>query len=520
MKIKILSTSDVHGYLYPTNYSTPDNVTDYGMLKAATIINRLKTTAADDEVVIAIENGDWLQGSPLTSYVAKKMPPADQRIMTEITARMAMDAGILGNHEFNYGLDYLRAGESGRNYPILGANILGGKDQHIVDAPYQIIDQQGVKIAILGLTTAYVPVWERADHLTGLTFESALTTAKRWVPKLRELADVVVVAYHGGFEGDLAADELAEPLTIENEGLRILNQVPGIDALVTGHQHQQLASVVHGVPVTQPGDRGRFVGCIDLELAEDKTVVTATASLLSTATAAPAVNLISLTGHLQARVQEWLDQPLGRVNGVEMTVENPFLARLSGHPYLDFINRVQMAATGTDIAATALFNDEVRGYQSTVTIRQVLNSYVYPNTLVVEEISGTELRAALERCASYFERRDGQVTVGDAFIHPKVQHYNYDFYSGIDYTFDLRLPVGSRVDQLDYHGQPVEEDQLLQVAMNQYRGNGGGEYPMFGVDKVVREVNLDMSELITDYFTTHDPVIAKQPTNFHVITGK
>ncbi len=516
MKIKILSTSDVHGYLYPTNYSTKTNVAEYGMLKAAGIIKRYKQTASADDIVIAIENGDWIQGSPLTSYVVKKLPVAKQSIFSQITADIGYDAGVLGNHEFNYGLAYLRSTETERNYPLLGANIKGGRAQHIVDQPYQIIEQQGVKIAILGLTTAFVPRWERAEHLPGLKFESALATAKKWVPKLRKMADVVVVSYHGGLEYDPHTGLATEPLTNENEGSRILTEVSGIDALITGHQHRQIAQLINGVPVTQPGERGQMVGLIELQLNADNQVTNSTAKLLATATEAPDPTLMSNTLQLENDMQHWLDQPLGRVVGDQMIVTDPLKARLEGHAYLQFINQVQMAATKTDIAATALFNDEVHGYGSVITIRQVLNSYVYPNTLVVERISGADLKLALERSASYFALQANRVVVAAAFLKPKVQHFNYDFYSGIEYTFDLNRPVGERVIQLQYHGQPVTPNQTLLITMNQYRGNGGGDYPMFSTDKVVREVNMDMTELITDYLEKHPLVVAQQPQNFTV----
>lgn len=516
MKVKILSTSDVHGYVYPTDYSTPNNVADYGMLKAATLIKQQKQAATADEIVIAVENGDWIQGSPLTSYVAKQTTAKQQGIFSQITSNIVYDAGVLGNHEFNYGLDYLRAAEKYRNYPLLGANIAGGRQQQIVDAPYTIVKQKGIKVAILGLTTAYIPVWEQADHLTGLNFKSALETAKLWVPRLREMADVVVVAYHGGLEGDLKTGLLSEKITAEDEGYRILTQVSGIDALITGHQHRHIAAVYNGLPITQPGERGRFVGCIEIQLDKNNEVQGSTATLLATEEMIPDSPLTQMTAKLEQKVQTWLDHPLGQVNGPAMTIVDPMQARLHGHPYLQFINQVEMAATGVDIAATALFNNEVRGYEAEVTIRQVLNSYGYPNTLVVERITGADLKAALERCASFFEVQSGQVVVAMAFVKPKIQYYNYDFYSGIDYEFDLRQPVGSRVTKLKYHGETVTAEQTLQVAMNQYRGNGGGEYDMFGTTKVVKEVNLDMTELITDYFEKNNPVTATQPKNFQV----
>lgn len=517
VKIRILSTSDVHGYVYPTKYLSATDQQPLGLLKAATIIDDIRQNALPDEVVIVIENGDWIQGSPFATYLAKH-PEMPSEQLTQLTTTLHYDAGVLGNHEFNYGLDYLRTAESDRDYPLLGANITGGVAQRIVDAPYTIIERQGIRIAVLGLTTAYVPTWETADHVSGLTFESAVSTAKQWVPRLRQQADVVVVAYHGGFEADPATGQPTERATGENEGFRLLVEVPGIDALITGHQHRQLADIYHGVPTTQPGEKGVAVGLIDLTLDKSRRIIDHDARLLTTATAQPADWLSVLADGTEAKVQRWLDQPIGRLTGASLTITDPMAARQHHHPYLQLVNAVEMAVGQTDIAVTSLFNDDVRGLGPQPTIRQLLNSYSYPNTLVVEEVTGQNLRQALERCASFFIRQaDGTVSVDPAFTTPKLQLYNYDLYSGIDYTFDLHRPVGQRVVQLDYHGQAVQPDQVLTVALNQYRGNGGGDYPMFNPRKIIREVNVDLPELMMTYFADHPVVTGVQPTNFKLL---
>ncbi len=161
------------------------------------------------------------------------------------------------------------------------------------------------------------------------------------------MADVVVVAYHGGLESDLKTGLPSEKITAEDEGYRILTQVPGIDALITGHQHRQIAAVYNGLPVTQPGERGgRFVGCIELQLEKNNEVQGSTATLLATEEMIPDSTLTQMTAKLEQKVQTWLDQPLGQVNGTAMAIVDPMQARLHGHPYLQFINQVEMAATG------------------------------------------------------------------------------------------------------------------------------------------------------------------------------
>lgn len=513
--LRLISTSDVHGYLYPTNYSHRQNNRPYGWLRTAPLLHQLQTSPTDT-ITVTIENGDWLEGSPLASYLATQASE-QAGIWAQLLNAGHYDARILGNHDFNYGQAYLRSSLADQRCPVLAANILGATTQGISDGPYTILEKGGLKIAILGLTTAYVAHWEPAEHLQGLHFQSAVATAKFWVPRLRQLADVIVVAYHGGLEADPVTGQATEAFTNENEGYRLLTQVPGIDALITGHQHRQIAGVYHGVPTTQPGEKGQAIGVIDLEL-DQKRVVHQTAKLALTANVSPDPQLSARYQALENRIQDWLDAPIGQVTGPSMTITDPMAARLHGHPYLDFINQVEMAAGHVDIAATALFNDDVLGFSSHVTRRQLLNSYPYPNTLVVERVTGQDLRQALERCASFFTRTStGEIQVSPAFTTPKIQLYNYDVYAGIDYTFDLKRPIGHRVTQLTYHDQPIQPTQILTIAMNHYRGHGGGDYPMFQAAKISRKVEGDMVTLIQRYFQAHPVVTGKQPTHLTVL---
>ena len=511
--IKILSTSDVHGFVYPTDFSSRDNRTELGLLKAGSYIKQTKENAKDDETVVAIENGDLIQGSPLTSYLADHSD--HQSFLSLITRKIGYDAGILGNHEFNYGFNYIKNSEADRNYPILAANIDGAIAAGIADQPYQIIEKNGIKIAILGLTTAFIPNWELAKNIPGLTFNSILPIAKQLVPELRKQADVVIVSYHGGIEADPETGEPTEKYTVENEGARLLNEVPGIDALVTGHQHRELATKINGVPLTQPGLHGTNVGEITLQLDNDNHVISSESQLIDTAPIKIDPDLMP-NPELEETVQDWLDQPMGTVTGADMRITSPMEARLHGHPYLELINQVQMDALGADIASTALFNDDLDGYGRNVSMREIINNYPYPNLAFLEKVTGKDLKAALERCASFFTLQNGEIGISTEFTKPKLQMFNYDFYSGIDYEFDLTKLVGHRVTKLIYHDKPVTDDQSLLVAMNNYRGIGGGEYSMFGSDKLVKQTSDSIQNLTIEYLKHHDPYQAIQPNNLTI----
>lgn len=514
MNITFLETSDMHGYVSPTDYSGRTDLA----LGAAKVSPKLKELRAKaDGPVITIENGDFIQGSPLSYYLAKEYGSAKK--LTSLINQMGYDVQVLGNHEFNYGVDYLK--EAIKNYqaPILGANIVNKNDQPYFGNAYKIIEKAGIKIAVLGLTTQYIPHWEKPETLAGITFKSIVETAKEYVPLLRKQADLVIVSYHGGFEKDLLTGENTEALTGENEGYELLQQVEGIDALFTGHQHRKIAETVRGVPVVQPGYRGEFIGEIRLtvEKKENQVVVTDhQVALHSVEKSEPDPEILAAIAPVEEKLETWLDHPLGKVNG-NMRISDPMQARLKEHPYVEFINRVQLFASGAEISGTALFNNEGKGFGETITMRDVITNYIYPNTLAVIQINGADFKAALEQTANYLAVENNQIVFNPAFIQPKPQYYNYDMYEGIQYTIDMKQPVGQRITELRFKGHPVLPQQMLEVVTNQYRAIGGGNYAMFGAEKIVREIQIDMTELIADYLKIHPRIEAKVNHNFQVI---
>lgn len=514
MKITFLETSDMHGYVAPTNYSD-DQEQGFGTAKVAAKMKQLKNEATGP--VVTIENGDFIQGSPLSYYIAKSQHPV--AALTAPVNQLGVDVHVLGNHEFNYGLAYLKEAIASYRSPVLAANILNDAGEPYFGQAYTILEKEGIKIAVLGLVTQYIPHWEQPATIKGMIFQSIVETAKAYVPKLREVADIVVVSYHGGFEKDLTTGEPTELLTGENEGYQLLHEVSGIDALFTGHQHREIATKINGIPVVQPGFRGSFIGKIELTVATDQghiRVVESEAALVPVADMAPDEETLALLAPITEELDTWLDQPLGKVVG-DMRIVDPMGARIKEHPYIEFINRVQMAASGAHISGTALFNNEGKGFGSTITMRDVITNYIYPNTLAVVRVTGAELKEALEQTANYLAVADDTIIFNPAFIEPKPQYYNYDMYEGIDYTIDLRQPVGQRITSLRFEGKDVAMNQHLDIVINQYRAVGGGNYEMFSADKIIREIQVDMTELIADYLKAHPVIEATANQNFKVI---
>ncbi|CAM4373027.1 bifunctional metallophosphatase/5'-nucleotidase [Weissella hellenica] len=516
MQVSILSTSDVHGYIRADDFRRPLLNNQLGLTRAASVIAEQQSqVAATDDVVVTIENGDFIQGSPLTNYI-QKIVPNQTNIYQELADKISYDVRILGNHEFNFGREYIETVFADTDN-LLNANILDDQTQKpFVGQPYKIITRKGIKIGIIGLTTQFIPHWEQPAHITNLIFQDPVVTAEQYIAKLRPQVDVLIIAYHGGFAQDLQTGAPLEKLTSENQGYQLL-QLPGVDALVTGHQHREIAEVVNGVPTTQPGYRGNYVGLMTLTLNEEHQRVGATVEILPTGESAEREDIVSLIDPLQNRVNDWLDMPVGHV-GNNMTITDHFAARLHNHPFIELVNRVQMGATNTQISNTALFNNEVRGLTDAVTQRDIMTNYIFPNTLVVEALTGQDIKDALEVNARYFKLDDqGEIILNPLFTMPKVQHYNYDIWSGIDYTFDLNKPMGQRVTSVIKDGQPLDLNRTYEVTMNNYRAGGAGNFPMFSMDKAVREVQRETADLIGEYIMNHPKVHIPQPTNITII---
>ncbi len=258
-ELVILETSDIHGNIFPVNYGN-NMETNSGLGKIASII---KKEREQYPLSLLIDNGDVIQGTPLTYHYARFMNHAENPIIS-ILNYLQYDAAVIGNHEFNYGLDLLQHSIRQSSFPWMSANIL---DEHTKESlfgkPYFIKEfDNGLRVAVLGVTTHYIPNWENPSNITGIQFDDALETTKKWVKHLqaKERYDLLVVSYHGGFERDIETGEPTESLTSENQGYQIAVEIEGIDVLLTGHQHRAIATELNGVTIVQPSFNGHSLG--------------------------------------------------------------------------------------------------------------------------------------------------------------------------------------------------------------------------------------------------------------------
>ncbi|OAB43778.1 bifunctional metallophosphatase/5'-nucleotidase [Paenibacillus glacialis] len=524
MKIIILVTSDIHGYIVPCSYVDGSSV-EHGLSSISTLIAEQRKVEGE---VLLIDNGDFLQGSPL-AYHQAKVNPSQPGVIIACMNCIGYDAVVPGNHEFNFGRNYLEQEMAASKFPWLSANVISETTgEPLFGKPYRIWEwDNGVRLAVLGLTTSYVPNWEQADHIQGMKFIDPITTAKHWIPYLREeeRVDIVIVSYHGGFERDLSTGEASETLTGENQGYALCQEVPGIDVILTGHQHRAIAGEsVNGVCVVQPGSEGSYLGKVTLHInrIEDHwLVVDKQSELLSSKNTKSDQDIVELVEPAEKALALWMDQSIGGVIGEDMRISNPLQTRLSDHPFMEWINSVQMELSGALISCAAIFDNHSPGFDRNITMRDIMINYKYPNTLTVLRVTGQDIKDALERSAQYFQRNEmGEIEVSEDFLLPKPQHFNYDMWEGIEYMIDVSRARGDRIVRLEYEGNPISTRQEYDVVMNNYRASGGGEYPMFKGKKIIKEIRVDMVEILADYIKSKGEITATLNNNWSVISGK
>ncbi|QDP41786.1 bifunctional metallophosphatase/5'-nucleotidase [Radiobacillus deserti] len=514
--IVILTTSDIHGYIYPTHYRDRSDQ-PIGLAKLTTYMKEQR----NHHSVLLLDNGDLVQGSPLTYYHAKYHKDSKNPII-EVANALGYQAAVFGNHEFNYGTDYLKKVVEQSEFPWLSANVIDAQtEQPAFGTPYQVFDLDGIKVAVLGVTTHYVPNWEDPNHIQGLEFKDALETAKKWVSLIRaeENPDVMVVSYHGGFERDLETGEPTEPLTGENQGYQMCQEIEGLDILITGHQHRSLVGKVNGVSIIQPSNNGQKLGEIRITLEKmgnEYVLLDAISTLIEVDKLPADQEVLSMIGEFENQTQQWLDTPIGKVNG-DLSIVDPLQTRMRDTPIIEFINKVQMDAAEVDISNTSLFSNDSPGFGNEVTMRDIVSNYVYPNTLKVIRITGQDIKDALEQSASYFKIVDGKIGVNPSFIDPKPQHYNYDMWEGIEYEIKVSNPIGERITKLLYQGKPLVLSNQYDVVMNNYRAGGAGNFDMYSGKPVVKEIPIDMTELIANYLLKRNTIQATCNYNWKVV---
>jgi 2',3'-cyclic-nucleotide 2'-phosphodiesterase/3'-nucleotidase len=375
-------------------------------------------------------------------------------------------------------------------------------------------------VGILGLTTPGIPYWDNAQNYAGLEFHEPVSEARKWVPILREQekADVVVVAMHMGLGEDLRTGELnTGAVPNENEAVSIAKEVPGIDVIFMGHTHREVPSLyLNGVLLTQANHWGRHLARADLYLERSSSGWRVYAKSARTIAAddrvEPDPEVTKLVEPYDRETQAWLSKTIGQ-SDEELTARE---ARFRDTAILDLIQKVQLEAGKADVSMVASFNPEARIAKGPVTVRDIAGLYVYENTLAVLEVTGQQLKDALEHSAKYYKSYEAGKPLKE-LINEKIPGYNFDIAEGVTYELDISKPIGQRIQNLRFQGQPLSPSKKLRLATNNYRVNGGGGYTMYKNAPVVYRSGEEIRELIIDWVERNKTVPTTPNNNWRIV---
>jgi 2',3'-cyclic-nucleotide 2'-phosphodiesterase / 3'-nucleotidase / 5'-nucleotidase len=512
LRLTVLHTTDLHGALTAFDYLA-DRPAARGLAKVATLVRQVRSERGQ---VLLLDAGDCIQGSALElTYRAREhaLPEPMMAAMNEI----GYDAMAVGNHEFDFGLEALEQARGEAKFPWLAANIVRDDGQPAFGT--SLVKRYGdVTVGVVGICTPAVPSMVDSVKIAGLRFESPVEVARREVARLRgtEHCDVVVVLAHSGLGAGPDEDSAEAP--DENWGRRLAQDVPGIDLVVLGHTHVVVPSVeVNGVLETQAGKWGEGLGRVDLTLtrgtpSERWHLTSRVARVLAVADSTvedEAIVKLAAPYHTAAEVA--LAEVIGHA---AKPFDSPH-GRLADGSVWDFIHAVQLDATGADVSLSPLFEPPARIAAGPITLRDALRIYPYDNTLGVVELTGQELAETLERAAAYFQTYTYEAD--RPLSLPGWPGFHFDVAQGVSYEIDLTQPVGHRVINLVYQGQPLAADRRLKVAVSNYRLNGGGGYTAVQRAPRLLRTQKTVRELIIDYLHRHDPATPSSDQNWELL---
>ncbi|NRD09063.1 bifunctional metallophosphatase/5'-nucleotidase [Rathayibacter agropyri] len=542
VELTLVSTTDTHGHVYDWDYfaNAPYPAAGtLGLTRVATEVDRLRAEKGEESVLV-MDNGDAIQGTPLTYYyglgdgAAGVLSGETTHPMATAFNTIGYDAQVVGNHEYNYGLDMLGAYEGDLNAPLLGANVINVATGEPYHDPYTLIEREidgtTVTVGVLGLVTPGVRVWDK-QYVDGvLEFQDMVAAAKQWVPIVQEQADVVVVLAHTG-QGTVPDAEYDPADLNEDVVNNIATQVPGIDVVVAGHSHKDVPETLftnvvgEQVLVTQPKFWAQGLTEVTLNVVPDAAGGLNVDWSAGNAPVAKPVYATDIADESTAMVDALAEQHATTIDYVNTPVAESVeelsaeTSRYEDTPVIDFINTVQAetvetALEGTEwadlpvISQASPFSRTAVFPKGQVTIRDIAGLYIYENTLRGVELTGAEVREYLEFSARYFtQTAEGAVFDPATGTNARTQDrpdgipdYNYDAISGLDYVIDVSQPAGSRIRGLSHSdGTPVADDERFVMAVNNYRQSGGGAYPAVAQAPLVYDERLEIRQLLIDW---------------------
>lgn len=494
IKLRIIQTSDVHGALFPKDYLNQTT----GISSMANVTSFVKTQRSQrNQEVILLDNGDMIQGDP-SVYYSNFIDTSNLHICSQIYNYLQYDVVCIGNHDIEPGHSVYDKLVDEMDMPMLGANVIDNESGEPYFQPYQVIDREGVKIVVLGITTPAIPTWLPEKIWSGMHFEDMVLTAQKWVSiiKEEENPDVLIGLFHSGLDYQYNGQN-ENTLNNENASQLIAEKVPGFDLILTGHDHHGWNKTILNnenkeVLIMGPTSRARDVSVVDIEMfykaATDTYEKQISGMLVGLSDQEPDKEYMDKFGYFSEETDKYVTKPVGRFT---QTLDSR-KALLGPAAFTDLIHQVQLELTDADISLTAPLSFNAVIDTGNIFVKDLFKLYRFENLLYTMKLTGKEVKDMLEysyglwfgvmystedHLINYKRDEFGRIKLSDMNNRPITagQYFNYESAAGINYTVDISQPSGNRVSISGMsNGEPFDESKIYIVAMNSYRGNGGG----------------------------------------------
>lgn len=521
--IVILGTSDMHGNVWGWAYEDGAETTNTGMARLYTYIQQVR---AENPLTFLVDAGDDIQGTIMTDDIANKEPDQPHPVIDAMNV-MGYDAMVLGNHEFNWGVATLKEILSTAKFPVLSGNVLDADGSCLTGKGWTIIERGGVRLAVIGVTTPMIARWDGGkEGIDSLTCEEPSDAVRRAIEEIGDRADIIMVSAHMGLNAEY--DEAYR----SDSAAKILENNPEVDLLQVAHQHVTVNETAEqNVPVAGVRNAAREIARFDVTLDENKQITDVKVTIVDMADyepdpairEIPSVRLdhdraVALAG---VGVSDDAEKgpPLGYTTSKfqpEDEIRGIPEGKLHNTAVIDLILKVEMENAGADVASTALFKNTSDLPEGEITYGNIFNIYKYDNTLYRVTVTGAELKRYMEWSAECYN----QWVPGDINISfdPDYPGYQYDMFSGVDYEINLSKPKGERIENVMFRGRPLQDDDVLTLAVNNYRYSSTLKTGKIIAGTRDWESSGSIRDMLVEYFGKNSPVEPEVFNNWR-ITG-